>query len=108
MPEPPPLPPIAAEPLSVVLLAHDDAAHLRPVVDGWVAYLAGLGRDYELILVDDGSPDGTGELTADLAGRHPRLRVLRHDGPRGEGAALRTALAAARHPLLVYTLCHPC
>lgn len=35
------------------------------------------------------------------------LTVLRHDAPRGEGAALRTGLAAARHPLIFYTMCDP-
>jgi glycosyltransferase involved in cell wall biosynthesis len=107
MPEPPKLPPVATQPLSVVLLAHDAAAHLEPLVSAWLAFLEGLCRPYEVLLVDDGSRDGTGERAELLARRHPRLRALRHPAPRGEGAALRTALAEARHPLLFYTLCEP-
>jgi glycosyltransferase involved in cell wall biosynthesis len=107
MPELPKLPPIASKPLSVVLLAHDAGDALESVVAGWVEYLDGLGRDYELILVDDGSRDGTGERAEALAGKYPRLKVLRHAAARGEGAALRTALAVARHPLLFYALCDP-
>jgi glycosyltransferase involved in cell wall biosynthesis len=107
MPELPPLPPVATQPLSVVLLAHDDAPHLEAVVAGWVTYLNGLGRDYEVLLVDDGSSDGTAALLDVLASRHGRVQVWRHADPRGEGAALRTALAAARHPLLFYTPCKP-
>jgi glycosyltransferase involved in cell wall biosynthesis len=107
MPEPPKLPPIASAPLSVVLLAHNPGEHLTAVVSSWASFLDKRGRDYELILVDDGSTDGTAEQAAGLPERYPRLQILRHEQTRGEGAALRTALAAARHPLLFYTLCDP-
>jgi glycosyltransferase involved in cell wall biosynthesis len=107
MPEPPTLPPIATEPLSVVLLARDDAGHVGAVVSGWVNFLNGLGRDYEVLLVDDGSADRTADLASELALRHGRLKVLRHREPRGEGAALATALKAARYPLLFYARCEP-
>jgi glycosyltransferase involved in cell wall biosynthesis len=107
MPELPTLPPIAAAPLSVVLLARDDAARLEGVTASWVTYLNGLGREFELILVEDGSRDGSAERVAELAARHPHLRVLRHEFPRGEGAALATGLAAAKHPLVAYCRCEP-
>lgn len=107
MPPIPSLPPIAAQPLSVVLLAHDAAAHVEAAVDAWVAYLDGLDRPYELILVDDASTDDTAERIARLAERHPRLRPIAHKHPAGEGAALQAGLSAARHPLLFYTLCDP-
>jgi glycosyltransferase involved in cell wall biosynthesis len=106
MPQLPPLPPIATQPLSVVLLAHE-SPHLAGVVDGWVKFLDGLGRDYEVILVDDASSDRTPERIDNLVKRHPGLRVLRHETHKGEGAALRTGVAAAQHPLLFYTVCEP-
>jgi glycosyltransferase involved in cell wall biosynthesis len=107
MPELPPLPPIALQPLSVVLLAHNPAVHLEAVLSDWVTFLNGLERDYELILVDDGSTDDTAAWTDKLASNYRHFRVLRHSTRQGEGAALRTALGAARHPLLFYTLCDP-
>src|SRR5262249_26940486 len=107
MPEFVELPPIAHEALSVVLLAADDAAHLEKVVADWVTHLNGLNREYEILLVDDGSADGTAKLTPALTDRFRRVKVLRHTSRQGEGAALRTGLAAARYPLVFYTLCDP-
>jgi glycosyltransferase involved in cell wall biosynthesis len=57
--------------------------------------------------MDDGSSDGTGELAEKLAAGYRRVVVRRHEQAQGEGAALRTALTAAHHPLLCYTLADP-
>src|SRR5581483_8213043 len=104
MPELPRLPPIASQPLSVVLLTRNQAAHLEALLAGWVTYLNGLDREYELIVVDDGSTDGTGELAEKLAASYRHVVVRRHERAQGEGKALRTGLAVTRHPLLFYTL----
>lgn len=107
MPEFVELPSIANEALSVVLLAADDAAHLERVVADWVTHLNGLDRDYEVLLVDDGSTDATPKLTAALTDRFRRVRVLRQAARQGEGEALRVGLAAARYPLVCYARCDP-
>lgn len=107
MPELPELPPIAKELISVVLTAHNEEAHLEAVVSGWIKYLDGLGRDYTLLLVDDGSTDRTAELAEGLAKKYPRLQILRHETQRGVGTALRTGLAASKHPLFFYSVCKP-
>ena len=68
-------PPIADAPLSVLLLAHNEGPSLEEVVTAWITYLNGLKREYEIILVDDGSTDGT-EAWADAPAEPfpPRLR----------------------------------
>ncbi|MBY0231116.1 MAG: glycosyltransferase [Gemmataceae bacterium] len=71
----------------------------------WLDWLDKRGGEYELLVVDDASDDGTADRVQAIA--HPRLRVLRHDAPKGEGAALRTGLAALAQPLLFYTLLRP-
>jgi glycosyltransferase involved in cell wall biosynthesis len=103
MPEPPTLVPIADQPLSVVLLAHDDEAHLEAVVDAWAAQLNGLGRAHEILLVDEGSNDGSMAKAEALCTRRPALRLIRLPQPLGIGAALRAGVAQAQFPLLLYT-----
>jgi glycosyltransferase involved in cell wall biosynthesis len=107
MPATPTLPPIADKPLSVVLLARDDADHVEAVVNEWAGFLAARGAGNELLLVDDASNDGTADRAEALRERLPGLRVLRHPQWRGEGVALRTGLEAATCPLVFYTLCRP-
>lgn len=53
---------------------------------------APVSLDLEIVAVDDGSSDGTGEHLERLAAREPRLHVVRHDRRRGPGAAIRTAI----------------
>jgi glycosyltransferase involved in cell wall biosynthesis len=105
MPDLPALPPVASQPLTVALLAHNDAAHVEDFISVWAQYLDGLERDYQILLVDDGSVDDTTQRADGLRDKVSRLEVLRHEKPAGVGAALRTALAAAKHPLFFYTLC---
>jgi glycosyltransferase involved in cell wall biosynthesis len=105
MPFLPPLPPIADQPLSVVLLAHNEEAHLETVVNEWLTFLNSLGRDYEVVLVDEGCTDGTVQRAETLAAQNSHLRVLQSTGEVGPGAALRTALTVAGKPLLFYTTC---
>ncbi len=104
MPEFPHLPPIASQPISVVLLTRNQSAHLESLLAAWVTFLNGLDREYELIVVDDGSTDATGELAEKLVAGYRHVVVRRHERAQGEGAALRTALAVTRHPLLFYTI----
>ena len=53
-------------------------------------------EEFEVIAVDDGSRDRTSEIIA----RYPRVRLIRHEGNRGYGAALKTGFAAARYDLI--------
>ena len=81
--------PIATAPLSILLTVRDAESSLKESLAAWETCLARLGRDYEILLVDDG--------TASHA-EQPRLRVLRPVGPPGVGTALRAGLAAVTEP----------
>ena len=76
--------------LSVVVPCYNEAATVERVVE---AVRDAPWPDIELIVVDDGSTDGTRELLERIA---PRIdRLLAHEANRGKGAALRTGIAAA-------------
>ncbi len=80
----------------VVVPTYDERENLPGLVERVVATLPGA----RLLVVDDGSPDGTGELADDLARSDPRLSVLHHRPKRGLGAAYVDAFAhvVATHP----------
>jgi glycosyltransferase involved in cell wall biosynthesis len=88
--------------VSILIPAYNEEEFLGAVVDRVLSASLPEGVDREVIIVDDGSTDGTGEIAAEVARKHNGVvRVLRHPANRGKGAAVRTALAAARGELAI-------
>lgn len=80
--------------ISIVIPAHNEALNLPGLIDEIGAALA--GRAYEVIVVDDGSDDGTDDVLAELARTAPiALRHIRHATPAGKSFALRSGVYAA-------------
>jgi glycosyltransferase involved in cell wall biosynthesis len=82
--------------LTVVLPAHNEAATVADVVQEVHHTLAEWDVRSEIIVVDDGSTDGTGEIARALLPSVPSLRVLQHAPNRGYGGALKAGFAVAR------------
>jgi glycosyltransferase involved in cell wall biosynthesis len=87
--------------LSLVLPAFNEAANLPEGLAAAQVALAGL--DWEVVVVDDGSADGTAEVVAAVAAAEPRVRLVRHPRNRGYGAALRSGFQAATRPWVMFT-----
>jgi glycosyltransferase involved in cell wall biosynthesis len=86
--------------LSFFFPAHNEAENIEPLVQDALAALPDLADEFEIIAVDDGSTDGTGDIADRLAAEHPQVRVVHHPVNRGYGAALRSGFAASRMPLV--------
>jgi glycosyltransferase involved in cell wall biosynthesis len=87
--------------LTVFIPAYNEAANLEHCVQVLQTRLGELGVAAEMLIVDDGSTDGSGALADQLVARMHNLRVIHHPVNRGIGAAFVTALAAARGEWLI-------
>src|SRR5438270_10300787 len=81
--------------LSVVIPVRNEAGNIAPLVAEIAAALDNL-LDYEIVYVDDGSSDATAAEIRDLQHRMTRLRLIRHAQSRGQSAAIRSGVRAAR------------
>lgn len=90
--------------LSVFFPAYNDAPSLPGLINKTFQVLEEHVRDFEVIVVNDGSADNTGEVLAALAEQHGRrMRVITHPENRGYGGALRTGLATCTKEFVFYT-----
>jgi len=89
--------------LSLILPARDESAGIRQVLEQADRVLAKLGISFELIVVDDGSRDGTSDQVRRAAVRAGRLKLVRHQRPIGYGAALRSGLLVACGRFVAFT-----
>ena len=90
--------------LSVFFPAYNDAPSLPVLIRKTFAVLEQQVEDYEVIVVNDGSQDKTGEVLEELRREFaPRMRVETHEHNRGYGGALRTGFASATREFVFYT-----
>ena len=89
--------------ISIFFPAYNDAGTIASLA--LVAHMTAreLTDDYEVIVVEDGSPDHTGALLDEMAKSFPWLKVVHHAQNRGYGGALRTGFQTASKELVFYT-----
>lgn len=91
--------------LSIFFPAYNEEANIALAVDKTVRIVeeSPYVRDYELIIVNDGSKDGTPRIAEDLSRKYPKVRVVNHATNLGYGAALQTGLRAATMEYVFFT-----
>lgn len=89
--------------LSIVMPAYNEEANVAAAVRAAAAAGERFADDYEIVIVDDGSRDATGERVREEERANPRVRLIQFPQNRGFGAAVKTGLKAADKPLVFYT-----
>ncbi|HWQ81946.1 MAG TPA: glycosyltransferase family 2 protein [Ignavibacteria bacterium] len=90
--------------LSVFFPAYYDEHNIGKVTRSAVKILEELKlKDYEIIIIEDGSPDRTGEVADELAGEFPKVRVIHHAKNLGYGATLKDGFVNAKMDYVFYT-----
>jgi dolichyl-phosphate beta-glucosyltransferase len=87
--------------LSIVIPAYNEELRIAPTLEALHGFLCRLALRTEILVVDDGSRDGTIAVVEALMPRIPGLRVVRQLPNRGKGAAVRLGMLSARGPIRV-------
>ncbi len=89
--------------ISLVFPMFDEEQNVGPLLASALALAPRLADDFEIIVVDDGSRDGSAAVVEAQRRLDPRVRLLRHPTNIGYGAALRSGLRASRGDLVFFT-----
>jgi glycosyltransferase involved in cell wall biosynthesis len=89
--------------ISVFLPCYNEQENVARTVEKALDVLGKLNADFEVIIVDDGSTDQTGQIADGIASRHGRVKVVHHKHNLGYGAALQSGFKTATKTLVFYT-----
>lgn len=90
--------------LSVIIPAYNEEQRLPATLDAVIAYLRGnVYAPWELVVVNDGSKDGTAEMVRRRAQSEPNLRLLDNPGNKGKGYSVRHGMLDARHEWVLFS-----
>lgn len=90
--------------LSIFFPAYYDEDNIGRVVSRAVEVLDNLPLEaYEITIIEDGSPDRTGQVADELAVQYPHVRVIHHQQNKGYGATLKEGFESARYEYVFYT-----
>jgi glycosyltransferase involved in cell wall biosynthesis len=89
--------------ISVFFPCYNEQDNITSVIEKALEVLEKLNADFEIIIIDDGSSDGTGRIADEFAGRNNRVKAVHHRTNLGYGAALQSGFKAATKELVFYT-----
>jgi glycosyltransferase involved in cell wall biosynthesis len=91
------------EALSLFFPAYNEEANLASTVEKAIPTLKKVAKKYELIIVNDGSRDKTGEIADELVKKYPFIRVVHNNPNRGYGGAFKSGIYNCRHEWIAFT-----
>ena len=89
--------------LSIIIPAYNEEARLAATLEQIAAYISNSGRDTEVLVVDDGSKDGTAAVAEYFQIKIPSLRVVSNGVNRGKGYSVRRGMQEARGRIALFT-----
>lgn len=89
--------------ISAFFPAYNDEKTIEKLVLTAISTLKQITKDYEVIIVDDGGPDRSGEIADDLSRKFKEVRVIHHKHNKGYGGALKSGFKNAKKELVFYT-----
>lgn len=89
--------------ISMVLPMFNERDYVQKTIGLATRTLDTITNDYEIIIVDDASTDGCGEIADRMAGKDPRIKVLHHEVNSKLGTTLRTGFARAEKDIVIYS-----
>jgi glycosyltransferase involved in cell wall biosynthesis len=93
---------LAEKGISLVIPVYNEENNIRKAVQDGRLMLPQLAKDYEIIIVESGSTDKTGEVTDRLASEDKVIRVIHQGAKLGLGSALKAGFSAARYESIFY------
>lgn len=88
--------------LSVFLPAYNEEANIKRTVTLTASVLKKIARQWELLVIDDGSRDKTAEMVRKLSQKDARIRVISHPQNRGYGSTLKTGFAKSKYSWVAF------
>jgi len=89
--------------LSIFFPVYNDEHTIRHVTEKCIRVAQQIAQNYEIIIVDDCSPDQSGKIADELSAHYPCVRVVHHETNKGYGAAIQTGLNACRFEWICFT-----
>ena len=89
--------------ISLFFPVYKDERTVRRVAEKAINVLQEVAKEYEIVIVDDGSPDRSGEIADQLAAEHPFISVVHHPRNLGYGAAIKSGFARVRYEWVCFT-----
>jgi glycosyltransferase involved in cell wall biosynthesis len=89
--------------ISIFFPCYNDSKSIGKLVENALSVARKLTKDYEIIVIDDGSTDKSRDVLKELSKRHKKVHLIFHESNQGYGGALKSGFQAASKDLVFYT-----